>query len=784
MDPPQSSKSHGQASTESPDSQQLQNNKATDLNHTKHIISGEPGASPTRTSNAPGAPALRIDTVQSEAPHSSNPSESAEPIPEITTESSSSNLSLSKSHPKYTSSASTSFGSSIHSPIPHKIFRPAVAATPESSNDALVREVKKDANANDTNGKDANVKNAANSSSGATGISIGSANSAVSLNSTPAPRRKSTITALKVKADPTLKSCLSPTSDATSTLNSTLSMLPHNESISLLDNTQHPSFLIKSDNISPNKHGLLGINQKGTATPSYDDEHARSHVSYTPLVTSNSASVVSSVPVSPPRNTSKSPPSRMNSLRYSNQDEKRVIESMRLSNNSSLASEERQKSFGSISGSGIGSVSGSFSDPGAGPGAAITEENGPAITSDDNSRNNKLHLLIGITGCISIHKNIFLMIDKFFELYTHDKLEIQVILTKSAEWFLTDKLHKFESLGVKVWFSGDDVKYFLSSPFQKHVALFQNPNSAYRPKLTSNLLSQYSLAHDLQKWTDVFLLAPLSANTMAKLIGGLSDDFLTNLLHVWPIPQSNQTLAVPEGNSTILSNSLVCPKPIVAALALTNSMYSHPITKKQLVLLQESYPNMSILKPVEKCVDIDGNISMGGMRAWREVVDFVCKKLGQPPQDEDDEDDEDDNDGDEEELDQDEQADQDEEDEDQSSYSQTEADGIKTASSEKSRSEVKTAPVIDLKSEQKPKLKEEKKEPSLEIHEDLTLQPIISNRDEKKSLSNGGPESSTRHRRNTITRKELQEHEKLALQNARLNAGLGVSPIPVKPQQN
>ena len=50
---------------------------------------------------------------------------------------------------------------------------------------------------------------------------------------------------------------------------------------------------------------------------------------------------------------------------------------------------------------------------------------------------------------------------------------------------------------------------------------------------------------------------------------------------------------------------------------------------------------MTILKPVEKCVDMDGNIAMGGMRSWREVVDFVSKKLGPPPQEDEDDKDED-----------------------------------------------------------------------------------------------------------------------------------------------
>ncbi|CAL1197972.1 unnamed protein product [Candida parapsilosis] len=336
--------------------------------------------------------------------------------------------------------------------------------------------------------------------------------------------------------------------------------------------------------------------------------------------------------------------SRMNSLTYSSIDDKKFIESTRQSANTSVTE--------------------------------LKSHDEDAITSSDDS---KLHLLIGITGCISIHKNIILIIEKLFELYTHEKLEIQVLLTKSAEYILSEKLHKFEELGVKVWFSDDGEKYFLTSPFQKvyskAVASGQLP---LRKQVGSHVFQQYNLSYDLQRWTDVLLLAPLSANTMAKLINGLADNLLTELLHVWPMPQihhiseqsrlssrhpttattnptpttsatsatsATATAATTQQelkkDTTIMSNNLIAPKPIVAALALTNSMYSHPITKRQLSLLQETYPNMTILKPVEKCVDMDGNIAMGGMRSWREVVDFVSKKLGPPPQEDEDDKDED-----------------------------------------------------------------------------------------------------------------------------------------------
>ncbi|EDK38640.2 hypothetical protein PGUG_02738 [Meyerozyma guilliermondii ATCC 6260] len=249
---------------------------------------------------------------------------------------------------------------------------------------------------------------------------------------------------------------------------------------------------------------------------------------------------------------------------------------------------------------------------------------------NQEAANKKRHLLIGITGCISIHKNVFLIIEKLFELYGHERLEIQVVLTKSAEWFLTEKLHKFDQLGVKVWFHNDGIKQYLTSDIYSKSGKM---NPAALPNHTM-------LPFALQRWADMFLLAPLSANTLAKAINGLSDSLLTDILRIWHAPaHSHNDAMYPCSDNTVLSSASSSAKPLLAAVALTNSMYSHPITKRQLVLLKETFPNICILKPVEKCVDVDGNIAMGGMRSWREVVDFVTKGLGEPEEEEDGEED-------------------------------------------------------------------------------------------------------------------------------------------------
>lgn len=64
---------------------------------------------------------------------------------------------------------------------------------------------------------------------------------------------------------------------------------------------------------------------------------------------------------------------------------------------------------------------------------------------------------------------------------------------------------------------------------------------------------------ELRKWADVFVLAPLDANTLAKLAVGLCDNCLTCVWRAWDVA-----------------------KPIVLAPAMNTLMWQHPFTRRHL----------------------------------------------------------------------------------------------------------------------------------------------------------------------------------------------------------
>ena len=64
---------------------------------------------------------------------------------------------------------------------------------------------------------------------------------------------------------------------------------------------------------------------------------------------------------------------------------------------------------------------------------------------------------------------------------------------------------------------------------------------------------------ELRKWADVFAIAPLDANTLAKLAVGLCDNCLTCVWRAWDLA-----------------------KPVVLAPAMNTLMWQHPFTRRHL----------------------------------------------------------------------------------------------------------------------------------------------------------------------------------------------------------
>ncbi|KAJ5373562.1 Flavoprotein [Penicillium concentricum] len=123
---------------------------------------------------------------------------------------------------------------------------------------------------------------------------------------------------------------------------------------------------------------------------------------------------------------------------------------------------------------------------------------------------------------------------------------------------------------------------------------------------------------ELRKWAHVLLVAPMSANTMARMANGIADNLLLSVIRAW-----DTTGVVDMGFKT--------QKPMVfAALDMDPCMYRHPVTEKQLKVLcdewglSESNPKgwVTVLPPIEKSL-ASGDVDTGNMMDWKDIVTVI-----------------------------------------------------------------------------------------------------------------------------------------------------------------
>lgn len=98
----------------------------------------------------------------------------------------------------------------------------------------------------------------------------------------------------------------------------------------------------------------------------------------------------------------------------------------------------------------------------------------------------------------------------------------------------------------------------------------------------------------LRKWADVFVIAPLSANTLGKLANGLCDNLLTSVARAWD-----------------------WSKPMVVAPSMNSHMWDHPITHKQINEIKGW--GVSMVEPIAKTLAC-GDSGVGAMAKIEDIT--------------------------------------------------------------------------------------------------------------------------------------------------------------------
>jgi phosphopantothenoylcysteine decarboxylase / phosphopantothenate---cysteine ligase len=154
-------------------------------------------------------------------------------------------------------------------------------------------------------------------------------------------------------------------------------------------------------------------------------------------------------------------------------------------------------------------------------------------------------ILIGITGGIAAYK-----ICNLVRLFVKEGAEVKIIMTPSAVKFVSPLT--------------------LSVLSQNEVVINMFPGNTEWDKEETISAKTYHINYGL--WADIFIIAPATANSMAKIAAGISDNFLL---------------------STVLASR--CPVLIVPSM--DEDMYKNKVTQQNIEKLKAF--NYKILNPVE-----------------------------------------------------------------------------------------------------------------------------------------------------------------------------------------
>lgn len=177
------------------------------------------------------------------------------------------------------------------------------------------------------------------------------------------------------------------------------------------------------------------------------------------------------------------------------------------------------------------------------------------------------NLLLGITGSVAAIKAP-LLVEALSPLFN-----LKIVLTQSAHYFVQN-LPPF--LSTSCTLRDEDEWPTLSAPYSTSAPI---------------------LHIEMRRWADGFLIAPLDANTLAKIHHGLCDNLLTSIVRAWDYQ-----------------------KPFFVAPAMNTMMWENPPTAQQIADLKER--GIHCIDPIYKqlaCQDV----GMGGMAEVLSIYQFL-----------------------------------------------------------------------------------------------------------------------------------------------------------------
>ena len=179
-----------------------------------------------------------------------------------------------------------------------------------------------------------------------------------------------------------------------------------------------------------------------------------------------------------------------------------------------------------------------------------------------------MNVLLGISGSVSA-----ILTSKLIDAINAEGHNVKIVITNASKNFL--KLPHFNDS--RVYCDADEWNDYHMDGDVTHI------------KLTS--------------WADAFLIAPASANTIAKISNGICDNLLTCCARAWPFPDYNV-------NYVEMASMYIAP-------AMNSHMYAHPITQTHTDRLKSW--GVKIIPPQEKAL-FCGDVGNGALAQIDDII--------------------------------------------------------------------------------------------------------------------------------------------------------------------
>ncbi|KAH8730157.1 flavoprotein [Phaeosphaeriaceae sp. PMI808] len=229
-------------------------------------------------------------------------------------------------------------------------------------------------------------------------------------------------------------------------------------------------------------------------------------------------------------------------------------------------------------------------------------------------RDENIHILLCASGSVATIK----IPNMIKSLGKHKNVRIRLIFTTAAANFLQGQSAEQPSIADMEALPNVDGIYFDADEWAE-------------PWVRGNKI----LHIELRRWADIMIIAPLSANELAKITQGWSDNLLLSVVRAWDttglIDPVREIPGVTWPDKEV-AEGVTRKKKILVAPSMNTAMWFQPITGKQIRILDEEWGAKNggwfeVLQPMEKelaCGDVGG----GAMKDWKDIVGVIEDRLG------------------------------------------------------------------------------------------------------------------------------------------------------------